>query len=162
MPHRGTCYSEYRLKIRQPLVPPNPKLFESAYSIGHCARMIRHIIQIAGRVGTLMIDGRRRHLIANRHHGDAGFQAAGAAQQVPGHRLGGTDRHFVGVVAEGPLDRHGFGFVADVGGRAMRVDVIDLVGTQRRRRFIALRITRNAPSPSSGGAVTWKASALIP
>ncbi len=26
-------YSEYRLKIRQPLVPPNPKLFDSAYSI---------------------------------------------------------------------------------------------------------------------------------
>ena len=26
----------------------------------------------------------------------------------------------------------------------------------------ALRITRQAPSPSSGGEVTWKASALIP
>ena len=27
------AYSEYRLKIRQPLVPPKPKLFDSAWSI---------------------------------------------------------------------------------------------------------------------------------
>ena len=59
-----------------------------------------------------MIDGGRSDLVANGQDGDAGFESAGAAEQVPGHRLRGTHRDLVGVVAEGALDRQRLGPVA--------------------------------------------------
>src|SRR5712691_13315569 len=51
------------------------------------ARVIRDIIQIAFRVGSLQIDGGRQNLVAQREHADAPFESAGAAQQVAGHGL---------------------------------------------------------------------------
>ena len=42
---------------------------------------------VALRVGIFQINGRRKALVAQCEHGDAGLQAAGAAQQVSGHGL---------------------------------------------------------------------------
>src|SRR5579863_1085118 len=49
------------------------------------ARLIRNVIEIARRIGIFVIDGRWQHLIAQRQNADACFQAACAAQHVPGH-----------------------------------------------------------------------------
>jgi hypothetical protein len=57
-----------------------------------------------------------------------GLDAAGRAEQVTGHRLGRTDHGLVGVVAERALHRQRFGKVAERRRRAVRVEVIDLVG----------------------------------
>ena len=73
-----------------------------------------------------MIDGRRRDLFANRQNRDARLKPAGAAQQMPGHGLGGTDRQLVGMVAERALDGHRLQLVAELGRSAMRVDIADL------------------------------------
>src|ERR1022692_1374406 len=96
----------------------------------HGTRLVGNVIQVAVRIRTIVIDRRRRHLIADGEYRDAGLDSAGAAQQVPGHRLGGTYRHLVGVLAEGTLDRHRLRPVAHLGGRAVRVDVIDLFRNQ--------------------------------
>ena len=75
------------------------------------AGSVWHKIQIAVFARVLEVHGRRNNLVAQRQHGDAGLQPSSAAQQVAGHRLGGTDRHLVGMIAERAFDRHRFQFV---------------------------------------------------
>ena len=43
-------------------------------------------------------------MVADRQDGDPRFQAAGAAQEVPGHRLRGTDSDVARVLAEHQLN----------------------------------------------------------
>ena len=76
-----------------------------------------HKVQIATFVRIVEIGGGRNDLLAQRQHRDAGFQSAGAAQQVAGHRLGGADQHLVSVLAEGALHGGGFEFVAQAASR---------------------------------------------
>ena len=49
-----------------------------------------------------------RDLIAQRQHGDAGLQAARAAEQMAGHGLGGADGELIGMIAEDALEREWF------------------------------------------------------
>ena len=42
---------------------------------------------VALRVGIIQVDGRRKALVAQCEHGDAGLQAAGAAQEMSRHRF---------------------------------------------------------------------------
>ena len=42
---------------------------------------------VALRVGIFQINSRRQALVAQGEHGDASFQAAGAAQQMSSHRF---------------------------------------------------------------------------
>ena len=75
--------------------------------------MIRHVIQIALRIGAFKIDRRRSDLVSQSHYADARFESSGAAQQVPGHRLGRTDRDFSRRVAKYALQSGGFNAVAN-------------------------------------------------
>jgi hypothetical protein len=63
------------------------------------------------------------------------------------------------VAAEGCLDGVGFVQVAQRRGRAVRVEVLDLIGIDTGV-FQAITIERRGPSTS--GAVMWYASALMP
>ena len=63
---------------------------ERVFDVG-LARVVGHVIEIASRVGMLVVDGRRQNLVAQGQHADAGFEAAGAAEQMAGHGLGGAD-----------------------------------------------------------------------
>ena len=85
------CYRDQRLKSSAALVPPKPNELERAYSTSALRALVGHVIEIASRVGMLVIDGRRQNLIAQGEHADARFEAAGAAQQMAGHGLGGAD-----------------------------------------------------------------------
>ena len=53
------------------------------------------------------------------------FDAAAAAQQVTGHRLGRADRDLTGTLAKGGLDGRGLVRVVGGGAGAVRVDVVD-------------------------------------
>ena len=61
------------------------------------------------------VHGRGCGLLEHGHDGDAGFEAAGTAEQVTGHGFGGADEQFVaeGVFAEEGLDGLGFQRVAE-------------------------------------------------
>ena len=50
------------------------------------------------------------------------------AQQMARHGLGRTHDHIVGMVAKGGLDGIGFVEVTQRGGRAMRVEIVHLIG----------------------------------
>ena len=67
----------------------------------------------------------RQDLIAQGEDGDAGFQAAGAAEQMAGHGFGGADRDL--ALAKKVADGVGLQRVADGRGRSVGVDVIDFV-----------------------------------
>ena len=49
---------------------------------------IRHVIEIAVGVGRLVVDGRRQAAVAQRLNAERGFQRAGRAEQMTGHRFG--------------------------------------------------------------------------
>src|SRR3569623_1009325 len=93
----------------------------------HITRLVGYVVEVAVGVGGELIDSGRRDLIAYREHAVNGLDAAGGAEQVTGHRLGGAHRDSARVVAEGTLHREGLGAVADRRGGAVGVDVIDLV-----------------------------------
>ena len=83
-----------------------------------------------------------------RQRGEDRLDAAGSAQQVPGHRLGRVHDDRSRVVAERRLDRLGLVDVAERRRGAVRIQVIDLVGV-RYRRCAALRACSGAaPSMS--------------
>src|ERR1700737_1063381 len=71
------------------------------------ARLVRNVIQIAVRIGTVQIDGGGKNLIAQRQKSNSSFQSACSPQQMSSHRLGRTHGQLVGVLAESPLDGDG-------------------------------------------------------
>src|SRR5258707_6767293 len=77
----------------------------------HWTGMVRDIVQIAFGVGCGVVGGRRRDLIANRQYRDARFEPSRAAQQMPRHRFGGADRHFIRMLAKAALHPAGFDLV---------------------------------------------------
>src|SRR5579872_222040 len=76
------------------------------------ASVIWNVIEIALRVGMFVIDRRRKNLIAQGEHADAGLEASGTAEQVSGHRFRGADSQMAGVIAEDAFDGDGFDRVA--------------------------------------------------
>jgi hypothetical protein len=47
------------------------------------ALCLRHVVEVAVRVGTVEVDGRRRHLVMERQRRDAGLEAAAAPSRCP-------------------------------------------------------------------------------
>src|SRR5262245_28458055 len=52
------------------------------------AGLVRDVVEIALRIGRLVVDGRRHDVARDRQRRDGRLQAAGRPQQVAGHRLG--------------------------------------------------------------------------
>src|SRR5581483_3765558 len=50
--------------------------------------LVRHVVQIALRVGVVEVDGRRDQPAVEGHHAGGGLDGARRAEQVPVHRLG--------------------------------------------------------------------------
>ena len=80
----------------------------------HGARLVGNIVQVTLGIGCLVIDGGRGHLIAYGQHRDAGLEAARAAQQMPGHGLGGADRQPAGVLSEAAFNGRRLGAIAQL------------------------------------------------
>jgi hypothetical protein len=68
--------------------------------------LVGDVVQAADGVDVDDVHGGRGDLVKHGHDGDAGLEAAGAAQQVAGHGLGGADQQRVveGALAEDVLD----------------------------------------------------------
>src|SRR5258708_36890458 len=75
------------------------------------ARLIRHIVQVAVRIGRRVVHGWRDDLIAQRQDTDASFEASRAAEQMSGHALRRTHRQLRSIAAEAALDGHRFELV---------------------------------------------------
>ena len=84
------------------------------------------------RVLVVEVDGHRGDALVDGQHGQHGLQRAGAAEQVPGLRLGGGDGDVVDLVAEGGLAARCTRHVADRGAGGVGVDV-DHSSAWRRR-----------------------------
>ena len=88
------------------------------------------VVDLFVAVVVLMVDGRGHDVVL--HGQDAGqcLDGAGGTEQVARHGLGRGDVELVGVLAEHFLDGFGLGDVAHVGGGAVYVDVVDVLGLQ--------------------------------
>ena len=77
--------------------------------------------------------------------------APARAEQVPGHRLRGGDGEAVGVRPEDGADGGGLRAVVERRGRAVGVDVADLLRRDARRRRARRASSPPTPSPSGCG-----------
>ena len=99
-------------------------LSAEAERIAHCgvdfrlARGIRHIIQIAFRIGLCQVQGGRKNAFLDGLDAGDGFGQAAGAHEVAGRGLGGAHRRCAFAAAEHGLDRQRFGLVAERRGRA--------------------------------------------
>ena len=72
-------------------VPPKPKELDSAASTLDAAGAVRHVVEVARRIGLVEVDRGRQDAAREREHGVRGLDRAGRAEQVAGHRLGRAD-----------------------------------------------------------------------
>src|SRR5439155_25347983 len=91
---------------------------------------IRHVVEIASRVGSFLIDCRRQGLIAQRQYADSGFESPGAAKQMASHGFRGAYWNLLGAIAENTFEGDGFQRVAKGRGCAVGVYVSNVVGRQ--------------------------------
>ena len=90
-------------------------------------RRVRDDVDVHFGVEVFDVDRGRGDLIADGVDGGDEFDAAGGAEQVAGHRLGGGNEQAVlGVVAEGALDGAQLAQIAHGGRGGMRVDVLNV------------------------------------
>ena len=116
------------------LCPPNPNELEIATFTGRRFGLVRNVVEIAVRILVLEIDRGGHDVIASGEDAGGGFDRAGRAEAVAGHRLGGRDGELVGVRAEHSADGPRLGRVADVGGRTVGVDVVNILGADAGSR----------------------------
>jgi hypothetical protein len=64
------------------------------------AGLVRHVIEVAARVGYVQVDRRRRDLVFHRERRDARLETAGRAEEMAGHRFRRRHRQLVRVFAE--------------------------------------------------------------
>src|SRR5438132_87110 len=123
------------------------------------ARFVRHIIQVAFRVESVVINCRGQFPAVDGEHGEDGFYSARRAEQMTRHRLRGTERQLIRMRAESLLDGERLAPVAERSGSAMCVDVADLFRTDagilncpsHPADYAALRLVRRGHMVSVGG-----------
>ena len=118
--------------------------------IGQVARHVRDVVEIAVRVGLVVVDRRRRLLVDERLHGEDRLDGARRAEAMAGRALRRGDGELLRVLlAERELDHARLGGVAERRRGRVRVHVADLgrvdarVGERHRhraRRVLAGRI----------------------
>jgi hypothetical protein len=116
-----------------------------------------YIVQITGWVGGLEVDRGREGACAQGLNADDCLKGACTTHQMPGHGLGGTDRHTVGILSQSLPYGACFSRVADWCSRGMRVDIRNILGSYLGT-FQASFMHCAAPAPSGSGAVRWIAS----
>ena len=140
---------------RLALVPPKPKLFDSA------ARILRSLACCGTRSmpaavrRIVEVERRRHHAVADRQDREDRLDRAGRAEQMADRRLGRGHRQLLDRVAEQPLHRAQLDLVAERRRGAVGVDVVDVRRASGSARFSAACMARKPPLPSSGGAVMW-------
>mmetsp|Transcript_25434 Transcript_25434/g.74982 ORF Transcript_25434/g.74982 Transcript_25434/m.74982 type:complete len:504 (+) Transcript_25434:228-1739(+) len=104
---------------------------------------VRHVVEVAVRVGGLVVD-RRRHDARLEHLAhDRRLDAARRTQEVAGGALGRRDLHLVGVLPKHTLVRHRLELVVERRRGAVRVDVLHLLRRHARRLHRRLEARRH-------------------
>src|ERR1022692_4051800 len=114
------------------------------------ARFVRHVIQIAFRIGILLVDGGRHDAVFDREHGKHRFNRAGRAERMSRHRFGRADPDLRRALAENLLDRLRLGDIALRRRSAVRIDIVDLVGVEVAVPQADLHALRRADSFGRG------------
>src|SRR5262249_51975316 len=109
------------------VVPAEPKGVIQRDPYFPLACDVWRVIEVAFFTWIFQINRWRNDGISNSKRTRSHLYSTCASQQMAGHRLGRTDGHFIGVLAEYLLDRARLAYVADVRGSRMRVDVINLI-----------------------------------
>ncbi len=150
------------MKTRQVFWPPRPKAFDITAPILSLARCVGHVVQVALRVGELLVDRRRDDLVADGQGADNGLDRAGSRGEVAGHRLGGANGDAVSALAEDLLDGGRLGLVVEGCRSAVGVDVVEVVDGQagvleaaRHRQRLAVdvgsRVVSGVEGPGGAG-----------
>jgi hypothetical protein len=127
-------------RTRLALVPPKPKLFDSARRSCAHGGIRRPDPASAFHRRIVQVDRRRRDLIADRQDAEDRLDRARRAQQMPDRGFGRGHDRVRGMIAQQPLDRAQLDRVGH-GRGAMRVDIVEIRGLQpgplQRRRHAA-------------------------
>ena len=112
----------------------------------------------------LVVDRRRQHAVARSPRiAEHRLDRAGGAEAVAGRALRRGDRRVARVLlAERQLDHARLGRVAERRRGAVRVDVVDLVRLDPRRRRTPSSSRGPGSRPSGSGSVMWRASEETP
>lgn len=122
---------------------------------GACTATLGGDVQIAVGVGLLVADGRRDDILAGRHGAGDGLNGSRTAQQMTGHRLGRGYMHALCRLAQRLLDGDGLVLLIERRGRAMCVDVVDILRRQsgildRAQNGSRCRVARRAVACNLG------------
>src|SRR5215207_4154392 len=94
------------------------------------ARVVRDVVEVALRIRVRVVDRRRKNPVADRERAHDRLDSARGTEHVTHHRLGRGNGELVRVVAEYLLDRLGLRQIAEGSGRAVSIDVVDLLRRQ--------------------------------
>ena len=88
--------------------------------------LVGNVVQIAFRVGFLVIDRGVNFPVHDGFDAGHGLQSARGAEGMANHALGAADRNTVGVIAEQPLDGDGFHGVVEGRRSAVGIDIVHI------------------------------------
>ena len=88
------------------------------------------VVDVFVAVVLIVVDGRRHDVVLHRKAANDGFNSTGGSEEVTGHRLGGRDVEFVGMITEELRDGFRLRNVTDGRGRTVHVDVVDVFGLE--------------------------------
>ena len=88
---------------------------------------VGHAVQIAFRVLVVHVDGGGNDAVLHGHEAGSQLHAAGGAQKVSRHGLGGADPCFICLISQGQLDGLRLKQVIVVDACAVGIDIIDLL-----------------------------------
>ncbi len=114
------------LNTSEALVPPKPKLLDSATSIFIGLALCGTRSSGVSTEGLSRLMRRRRDLVAHGQHREGRLDRAGGAQQMADRRLGRRHRDLARRLAQQPLDRAELDLVAQRRRGAVGVDVVDV------------------------------------
>ena len=150
-PSRCRRHPSQRRNATHALAPPKPNEFDSATRTRAWRARVGDVVEVALGIGLFVVDRRRDPAVVQRERGVDRLDAAGAAEQVAGHRLGRAHRDARGVLAEDALDRLRLVDVVVRRRGAVRVDVVDLERIDAavwRARAACTRPRRGRPAPA--------------
>src|SRR6266542_463138 len=88
------------------------------------------IVQVALGVAIFPVGGRRHDAVPDHHGAGREFDGANAAQRMADHRFDGANRDLPRSLAQRPFEGGRLVTVVLLGPRAMRVDVVDILGLE--------------------------------
>src|SRR5262249_5666332 len=104
------------------ILPAEAKAVAEHVAYAFFAGRVRDVVEVAVRVGVLVVDRGWQHAFAQGHDTGDQLDGAGGGDQVADHALAAGDRDGVGAVAEDVLDRERLDLVVDFGAGAVSVD----------------------------------------